>query len=1067
MQFFTTQVKILLIQGVFAAFAAGQLQAAQVHPLNKTAPQKDTSAIAKKIQIIGVIKEAATGKPLPGINITVTGFAAALTDDKGAFNINVPNRNAVLVISGPGYQRKEVALQGRTNITVSLFEDTYNSAYSLVALPYNTVSKNQLTYSASSLTTQGNWDKPLETPDTYLQGRIAGLDAVKRSGTPDIGASLNLRGYNSLYGSNQPLIVVDGMMYDINNYGGSLISGHTTNRLADIDIKDIDNITLIKDGTAMYGTRGANGVLLITSGHAKGEATRFDFSAYGGYNSNIKQLPVMNATDYRVYLADVLKTNPGMSDAIIQAQPYFNDNPNPDYYTYHQNTNWQNLVTGSGYSQNYYLKVAGGDNIATYALSMGYLKNRGLTNNTDLTRYQTRFNANLNLSTRLTARINAAFTRSEQNLRDQGQAYNTNPLYLSLIKAPFLSPYEVSATGAQSPNISNADIFGISNPFAAVSTKMQDLNRSYRFFGSAAFDYAFNKKLSLSTLLGLTFDKVRENVFIPRNGIAPQVFTNFIANDESAAGVQRFNSLYNDTRLSYKTQFNASHALSANVGFRYNSSSSEADNGIGYNTASDNFVTLGGTVAGTRDIGGALGKWNWLNTYFNADYAAFNKYFLSFNAAVDGSSRFGTQIPGSLTINGFKYAVLPSLSAAWLISSEKFMAKYKFIESLKLRAGYGYTGNDDIGNYTAKNYYVAQNLVNREGLVRGNIGDPALKWETTAKLNIGIDASLLNERLTLSFDAYRNRTADMLVYLPALTASGFSYALGNSGTMRNEGLELAVNGRLINKANLKWDMGLNIAATRNKVLSLPGGSFTTTYGGATMLTQEGSPLNLFYGYKTNGVFRSSAEAAASGLSYKDANGNTITPQGGDIRFSDLNNDKVIDEKDKQAIGNPNPKFMGGYTNMLSYKRWTMNALFTFSVGNQIYNSTRAALESMSGAQNQTADVINRWRNTGQVTDVPRAAWGDPAGNARFSDRWIEDGSYLRLKNLSISYNVPVKGTVLRSATIYATGSNIFTMSKYLGYDPEFSAANSPFARGVDVGLEPQFRSVQLGLRIGL
>jgi TonB-linked SusC/RagA family outer membrane protein len=1067
MQFFTTQVKIFLIQGVFVALTAGQLQAGQVHPLNKTVLKKDTTAIFKKIQITGVITEAATGKPLPGINITVTGFAAALTDDKGAFSINVPNKHTVLVISGPGYQRKEVALQGRANITVGLFEDTYNSAYGLVALPYNTVSKTQLTYATSSLTSQGNWDKPIETPDTYLQGRMVGLDAVKRSGTPDIGASLTLRGYNSLYGTNQPLVVVDGMIYDINNYGTSIIGGHVKNHLADIDIKDIDNITLIKDGTAMYGTRGANGVLLITSGRAKGEATRLDFSAYGGYNSNVKQLPVMNTSDYRVYLADILKSNPVLSSTLIQSQPYFNDNPNPDYYTYHQNTNWQDQVTGSSYSQNYYLKVTGGDNIATYALSMGYLKDKGLTNNTDLIRYQTRFNANLNLSTKLTARINAAFTRSEQNLRDQGQAYNTNPLYLSLVKAPFLSPYEVSSTGALSPNIADADIFGISNPFAAASTKMQDLNRSYRFFGSAAFDYMINKKFTLSTLLGLTFDKVRENVFIPHNGIAPQVFTNFIGIDEAAAAVQRFNALYSDTHLSYKTKFNASHALSANVGFRYNNSTSEFDNGVGYNTASDNFVTLSGTINTTRDVGGALGEWNWLSTYFNADYSAFDKYFLSFNAAVDGSSRFGTQIPGSLTINGFKYAVLPSVSAAWLISSEKFMANCKFIESLKLRAGYGFVGNDDIGNYTAKTYYVAQNLVNREGLVRGNIGDPGLKWETTAKLNIGIDASLLKERLTISFDAYRNSTIDMLVYIPAITASGFNYAIGNGGSMRNEGLELAVNGRLINKANLKWDMGINIAATRNKVLSLPNGSFTTTYGGATMLTQEGAPLNMFYGYKTNGVFRSDAEAAASGVLYKDANGSLITPQGGDVKFVDANDDKVIDEKDKQAIGNPNPKFVGAYTNMVSYKRWTLNTLFTFSMGNQLYNSTRAALESMSGPQNQTADAVNRWRNSGQVTDVPRAAWGDPAGNSRFSDRWIEDGSYLRVKNVSISYSVPVKGRVLRSLNVYATGSNLLTFSKYLGYDPEFSAANSPFARGVDVGLEPQSRSVQLGLRIGL
>ncbi|OCX52129.1 SusC/RagA family TonB-linked outer membrane protein [Mucilaginibacter sp. PPCGB 2223] len=1063
MQFFTKPAKILLLQSVLVA-AAGSVLAQKAAPAAR-ASTKD--AAVQKIQVGGIIKDAATGKPLPGINISVAGFSAALADDKGAFKIDVPRSNSVLIISGPGYQRKEIALMGHTSVNVDLFEESYNSAYSLVTLPYGLQSKNNTPYAVSPINTQGSWDRPAETPDTYLQGRVAGLDAVRRSGTPDIGADLNLRGFNSLFATTQPLVIVDGMIYDTGNYGNSMIAGHVSNKFADIDIKDIDNVTVIKDGAAMYGTRGANGVILITTGRAKDVATRLDFSAYGGYNSNIKQLPVMNAADYRIYLADLLKTAPGMTDATIQSQPYFNDNPNPDYYTYHQNTNWQNLVTNSGYSQNYYLKVSGGDNIATYALSMGYLKTNGLTDNTGLTRYETRFNANLNLSTKLVGKINVAFTRSQQDLRDQGEAYNTNPLYLALVKAPFLSPYEVSSTGAFSPNVANSDIFGISNPLAAVSTKVQDINRSYRFFGSASFDYILSKKLTLSSLLGLTFDKVRENIFIPANGIAPQAFSNFIAADESEANVQRFQSIYNDTRLAYKTKLNPSQQLSANLGFRYAGNSSESDNGIGYNTASDSFVTLGGTVNSTRNISGSLGKWNWLNTYLNADYSAFDKYFLSFNLAVDGSSRFGTAIPGSLTINGLKFAALPSLSAAWLISSEKFMANYQFIESLKLRASYGFTGNDDIGNYTAKTYYVSQNFVNREGLVRGNIGDPALKWETTSKLNLGIDASVLNERLTVSIDAYRDKTFDMLILQPAITASGFNYTVSNGGSMRNDGIELGINGRLIDKTAWKWDMGINIAANRNKVLSLPLGSFITNYGGATILTATGLPANLFYGYKTNGIFRSDAEAAASGLSYRDGKGNSIAPQGGDVKFADVNNDKVIDSKDMQVIGNPNPNFLGAYTNTLTYKRWTLSTMFTFSFGNQIYNSTRASLESFSGAQNQTQIAVNRWRNNGQATDVPRAAWGDPAGNARFSDRWIEDGSYLRLKNVALSYNIPVKGSLLRSATVYATGTNVFVLTHYLGYDPEFSAASMPFARGVDTGLEPQFRSAQLGVRIGL
>jgi len=1063
MHFFTKSVKILLLQGLIVSVASSQIYAQQTDSLAKAKP---TSANAPKIVITGTVKEGATGKALPGISVSAGKYSAALTDDKGQFKINVSNRDAVITISGPGYERKIIALKGKSSIAVNLFEEGYKSVYEMAMMPYSTVSKNQVPNAVASINTQGSWNRALETPDSYLQGRVAGLDVVRRSGTPDIGADMLIRGYHSLYGTNQPLIVVDGVIYDNNNYSKSIISGHVTNHLADIDVKDIDNITVIKDGNSSYGTRGGNGVILITTGRAKDVATRFDFAAYGGFNSTVKELPVMQADNYRIYLADVLKTIPGVTDAQIQAQPYFNDNPNPNYYTYHQNTDWQKQVVGNSSSQNYYMKVTGGDNIATYALSVGYLGNHGLTNNTNLTRYESRFNATLNLSKRLTSRVNMAFSKAEQNLRDQGQAYNTNPLYLALIKAPFMYPYQISSANVQSPNIAKVDTFGISNPIAAAN-KIKELNRNYRFVGSVGFDYLLNTDFTLKTVLGLTYDKVREDGFYPSTGIAPLNFSTFVANDEAFANVQRLFSLYNDTHLQYSHEINKSNQVSANLGFRFNNSNAESDYGYGFNTASDDFVSLSGANSATRIVGGTLGKWNWLNTYANVDYNALNKYFLSFNIAVDGSSRFGTEIPGALGINGSKYAVLPSVAASWLVSSEKFMADNKFIELLKLRASYGLVGNDDIGNYSSKSLYTSQNFLSRQGLVPLGIGNPGIQWESVAKLNLGLDAGFFGERLNVSVDVYNDKTSKMLIYQQANSGTGFTYALTNSGAMRNNGIELDITGRVINKSNLKWDMGLNLSANRNKVTALPDGNIITSYGGATMITQVGQPANLFYGYKTNGVYTSNAEAAASGLSNKLASGYTAAFQGGDVRFVDVNGDKVIDEKDKQVIGNPNPDLIGAYSNRITYKRFSLDAMFAFSLGNDIYNGTRASLESLSGVQNQTLSAVNRWRVDGQVTNVPRASYGDPQANSRFSDRWIENGSYLRLRTVSISYNVPIKGNVLRSATVYATGNNLFTMTKYLGYDPEFSASGSIFSRGVDVGLEPMVTSMQLGIRIGL
>ncbi|KRT14507.1 SusC/RagA family TonB-linked outer membrane protein [Pedobacter ginsenosidimutans] len=1019
-------------------------------------------------QVSGVVIGASSKKPLPGISVSVTGYAAALTDEKGNFKIGVPNYNAVLVISGQGYQSKEEALKGRKTISkIALFEERYVSVYDAAVLPFGTALKNRTPYSASTVNLNGSWERSNETPDSYLQGKIAGLEVLRRSGTPDIGADLYLRGYNSLYAANQPLIVVDGVIYDVNTYGSSIIAGHQNNRLANIDLKDIDNITLIKDGASVYGTKGANGVLMITTGRAKDVATRLDFSAYGGYNGTVSLLPVMEADNYRIFLSDLLKTKPGMTDALIKAEPYMNDNPNPAYYNYHQNINWQDQVMSSGISQNYYLKVTGGDDIATYALSLGYLNNDGLTDSTNLTRYQTRFNANLNLSAKLKSQVNLAFTRSEQNLRDQGQAYATNPLYLALVKAPFLSPFELSETGVQSPNLADTDIFGTSNPSAAIKN-IQALNRSYRFSGSVGFNYEFNKTFKANALVGITYDKVRENYFTPMLGIAPVLLPTAVGYNKAAAGVQRLFTVNTDTWVSYNKDLNEVSKLSANLGFRLQHSSAEVDNGASFNTASDDFVTLGGTQSTLRVVGGSLGKWNWLNNYFNVNYEAYNKYFVSFNIAADASSRFGKDIPDVLNFNGVKMALMPSVAASWLISSESFMANNNFIESLKLRASYGLTGNDDIGNYTAKSYYVSQNFLGRQGLVRGNIGNTALKWERNAKLNVGVDASFLKERLNISLDLYQNKISDMLIYEPLLTSTGFSYAVSNGGSMSNSGLELSINGRLINQTDLKWDMGLTYSLNRNKISQLGGNDqLLTQYSGATIITQIGDAANLFYGYKSNGVYTSAAEAVASGLSNKTADGAFIPFQGGDMKFADLNGDKVIDERDRQVIGNPNPDFVGAYSNKLSYKRWSLDALFTFSYGNEIYNSTRAILENMNGYNNQSPAAVNRWRVDGQATDVPRASWGDPSRNSRFSDRWIEDGSYLKLRTISLSYNVPIKASFIRSATVYAIANNVFTVTNYLGYDPEFSAGSSVFARGVDIGLEPSFRSMFLGVRIGL
>ncbi len=1025
-----------------------------------------TKADSLAVKATGTIIDAATGKPLPGINISVPSFSAAITDENGQFTIKVPSYKTTLQVSSPGFQSKEVPLRGNSSVSVQLFDENFDSWYDVAVTPAATLPKNQITADIVSTNPQGAWTRNLETPENYIQGIATGVTITRRSGTPNIGSTLFMRGMSSLYATNRPLIVVDGMIYENTDFGGSIINNFYSNPLSLIDIKDIDNITVIKDGASLYGTKGANGVIMITTAKAKDQATKIDFGVFTGVNFAPKNIPVMNASQYRPYLSDILQSQ-GMTDAQIKQQPYMTDDLlDPNYYPNHYNTNWQDAIFKNSLSQNIYLRVTGGDNIARYALSMGYLKNHGVIKNTDLVRYNTRLNADLNLSKRLTANSNLSFAYGEQNMQHLGLNTKLNPIYVALVKSPFLPIQEVDKDGNESPNLADVDTLGMSNPVTLVQNVLA-VNKSYRFFGSLNFTYTINRFLNVSTLFGVTHDKVRENFFIPRKGITNDTLQTAVADSRSGSQTKRLFAVFNDTRLRYQNTFNLVHDLEVLAGFRYQQQSQEQDIGYGFNSATDELVNVGYSIPSLRKVGGDIGKNRWLNTYLNVNYGFNDKLFLTAAVSVDGSSRFGKEIPNALTINQNKYSLLPSLHAAWLVSSEAFMKKAPLISLLKLRAGYGFTGNDDIGNYTARQYYSSQNLLGMEGLVRGNIANPQLQWEVNKKLNLGFDLGFMHDRLRISADVYQNRTEKMVVLEKAPTASGFDYIASNSGGMKTEGIEVNTNARIINQPLLKWDVSAGIAVYKNRITKLPDGPIFTDFADGVILTEEGKAANLFYGYKTHGVYSTDEAAAADGYTTKLPNGTWVPFKGGDMQFEDVNGDKRIDEQDMQVIGNPNPDFTGMFSTSVSWRRFTFDALLTFSVGNDIYNYMRSHLESGSNYNNQLPSMVNRWRTPGQETNMPKAAWGDPMGNSRFSDRWIEDGSYLRLRTISISYNVHIRPAFLKYITVYASANNLVTFSKYLGYDPEFSATEHVFGQGVDIGLEPQFRSVQTGVRIGL
>ena len=1016
------------------------------------------------VLVTGKVIDAAANKPAAGVRVQVEGYSADITDADGVFSLKAPSYDATLLVSGEGFDTRQVPLKGRNNISVSLLDESHESFYGTVAMPTGQYTRNVLTASAGQYTVNG-WAQNAEVPDALLQGRIAGLNVIRRSGMQGAGANLFLRGFNSLYATNKPLIVIDNIIFDANDYGQSIIANNYTNPLALIDVKDIDNVTVVRDASSIYGTKGANGAIIITTARASGQATKIDFAVYTGFNEAPKGLPVMNAQDYRVYLSEMLQSK-GMSASEINALPYMNDDPSSaTYHSYHFQTDWQKKVFENSMNNNYFLKVTGGDNIATYGLSMGFMKNAGVLRATDLTRYNTRFNAEFNFSKRFTGSSNLSFAYNEQNLKDQGIADKTSPVFLALVKSPFLSDHEFNSAGIQSPNLADRDSLGISNP-SAIIQQMQAYNKYYRFQGSFGFRYEISKQWSASTVIGVVYDKVRENIFGPSRGVQKDTLSNEVADNRLGTQVKRLFSIFNDTRVEYKRAFGFRHNLAARAGVRYQHNDAEQDFALGFNSATDELVSVQNGVAALRQIGGGLGKWNWLNNYLGVDYGYLNKMFLSFNMAVDGSSRFGREAKDGIGINGYRFAVMPSIAAAWLVSSEHFMAA-SGISLLKLRASYGLSGNDDIGNYSSRQTYVAQNLLGMQGLVRNGIANPELQWETVKKFNLGLDIAIMKDRLSLSMDAYRSNTENMLVYESLSTPTGFKNVLTNNGSMKNEGLELTVNARIVNTSAVKWDLGITAATNRNRIGSVPNDFFFTQFAGATLFTANEHTPNLFYGFVSNGVFASDAAAAATGLRVRNYDGSFTNFSGGDMRFADMNGDMVIDNNDRTIIGDPNPDFTGGISSRVGWKNFEMNMLFTFSKGNDVFNYLRYRLESGSGVENQLVSVNNRWRANGQQTAVPRITWNDPVGNSRFSDRWIEDGSYFRMRSVSLQYYIPLKNAIVNSATIYVSGNNLFTLTKYKGYDPEFSVNTSVFAQGIDTGLTPQFRNITLGARIGL
>lgn len=1028
----------------------------------QAAPQKDGG-----VEVTGVVLDEATGEPVFGLSVK-SSLWSAYTDEQGHFTLKVAHLQEIITVSGLDYARRDIPLKGNNTVEIKVFSNVFNGYSKDMENLTGSVSSTFQVEAAKNVGT----DVPYAlTPDELYQVKLGGdVRSVTRSGVTGAGAATFIRGLNSLNANAQPLYVVDGVIWDAQTDLTSVFDGFQSNVLGSLDVHDIKSVTVLKDGTSLYGTKAANGVVMITTNRGESAVTKIDLNIAGGFTEAPSNLPMMGGDDYRVYVTEMLHSNGLTSEMIDEMDFLTEDELSAAYNRYHNQTDWAGEAYRNAWSQTYSIGVNGGDDKALYYFSVGYTNRQGTVKTTSMDRINTRFNADIKMAKNLTTALNVGFAYQNRYLYDDGMNKYTSPSYMSMAKAPFLSPYSFTSTGAQSKDYDDADEFGIGNP-AAFFANATDRNkiRQYRFDIGFKPVWKVTEGLTLSDMFSYSLDKHMESYYSPMMGTTPEymeAYADYSENTQKSQTMRNI-SLYNDLRAAYRFDFKNEMDLTAMLGWRYITNDYEMDYVESHNSGTDNNVSVNGSYDFTKSDG-INNKTHTVSTYLNLEYSYLDRYFVNAVVSLDGSSRFGKQTKEGLHIFGHSFGLFPAINGAWLISSEPFMKDAKAVNLLKLRIGYDVTGNDDIEDYAAYAYFKTQRYIEKaNGMVLSNLENPTLQWETTGRAHAGIDVGLFDERLNLTADVYTSRTKNLLTLKHVNNVAGVDYYWSNEGELSNKGVEATADVRIMSRRNFKWNLGLSVGTYKNRIESLPESSYVTEAYGAEILTQVGQAAGVFYGYKTDGVLVDEEAASNHNLALVDESGKYTYFGAGDMKFIDVNGDGILNDKDKQIIGDPNPDIYGSFFTKLSYRNLSLNALFTYSLGNDVYNYTRAQLESASDYSNQTTAALSRWKAEGQVTSFPKATYADPMGNSRFSDRWIEDGSYLRLKTLTLSYHIPIESMFLKGLDVWVAANNLLTFTKYLGMDPESSVSNQVLYQGIDAGMTPQTRSYHLGIKINL
>ncbi|PKA97479.1 TonB-linked SusC/RagA family outer membrane protein [Flavobacteriaceae bacterium MAR_2009_75] len=1015
--------------------------------------------VKKEVQftVSGTVSDS-DGLPLAGANIIEKGTTnGTQTDFDGNFVLDITDGTAVLVVSYIGFATKEVNVNGQSNISINLAEDAAGLD-EVVVVGYGTVRKKDLTGSVASVKGSDLEKTPANTFVQSLQGKASGVDIRAASNAPGGGIRIRVRGTNSINASSQPLYVVDGFPIDNSNTtpeaGGNRASA--SDPLTSISSSEIASIEVLKDAsaTAIYGARGANGVVIVTTKRGGAGKAKIDFEYSTTISSVRKKLDLANAEELAI-LTNEWATN--------NNQPLIYDGINkPLPGDLGEGTDWQDQIFRSAITNNYNLTVSGGREGTRYLVSGNYMDQDGIIIESNFKRAGLKFNLDQDLGKRMKFGMNANITRTINDAVDSdgGGYQNDTPLWNALATTPV-----IPVTDSDGNYVHNHDetVKVLENPVSIAKTRT-DLTYTTRVLSNAFLQYEILNGLSFKANFGADLINSKRNAYTPTTAETQALPNNGIA---SVGTLQRTNLLAEYT-FNYNKTIGDRHRLDAVIGYTYQSNKLES-----VFSRTDDFFTdlvqfnnleLGSDPRPSKSGATESALLSYLG---RVNYVFDDKYIITGSIRRDGSSKFGT---------GKKWGVFPSGAVAWRLVEEDFIKNLNVFSALKLRGSYGLTGNESIGAYNSLALYAATSQpiiggVPVVGLAPNRINNPDLKWERTKQTDVGLEMGFFDGHLNLEAGYYVKTTEDLLLSVAIPTQSGYSTSVQNIGKVENRGFEFDL-GMNHNFGKLSWNSNFNISFNRNKLLELPEGTDElingigrgeTAYGFS--IARVGEPLGQFFGYRFDGIWESEEEILAGGNSVGGVN------RVGLPKYRDLNGDGFKQNlDDREVVGNPNPDFIYGFTNSFSYKNLSLSVFINGSQGNDLANMNTIGLYAQPQKHNVLQKAFDeRWQGpgTGSTIEAPLTNAGEWKN---FSDRNVEDGSYLRVKTINLSYNLPIDNLGLqwfRSAQLYIAADNLITVTNYSGFDPEVDLyASSNVSFGVDNGAYPSSRSFRIGMKLG-